>query len=222
MNPNTLVHRIWHQLGFWFFGLLYLFGNSFRTFGKSRVPRSGPLLIIANHESFWDPPIVGITLGRRVTYMARKTLFENKIGSYLMRMQGAFPVDQDGTGLDGIRTAMQLLEKGEGVIVFPEGTRTPDGTMKEFMAGIVLLIRRAKVPVLPVGIAGAYDAWPIHAKRPKWSPLLMPATPATFCGYIGEVIPAEKLLAMKPPQMLAYLYDEVAKVRAEAYKHKRK
>jgi 1-acyl-sn-glycerol-3-phosphate acyltransferase len=222
MNPSSLQHRFWHRLGFWAFGLLFTFGNSFRVFGRCRVPKTGPFLIIANHESFWDPPIVGITLGRRVTYMARKTLFINKIGSYLIRMQGAFPVDQDGTGMDGIRTALQMFEKGEGVIVFPEGTRTPDGTMKEFMAGIVLLIRRAKVPVLPVGVAGAYDAWPIHAGRPKWSPLLLPANKATICCCIGEMIPTEKLLAMKPADMLAFLTDEVAKVRAEAYARKRK
>lgn len=222
MNPNTLAHRIWHQLGLWFFGLLFVFGNSFRTFGKSRMPKTGPVLIIANHESFWDPPIVGITVDRRITYMARKTLFANKIGSYLMRMQGAFTVDQDGSGLDGIKTALQLLDMGEAVLVFPEGTRTPDGEMKEFMAGIVLLIRRAKVPVLPVGLAGAYDAWPCHAARPKWSPLLLPARKESICCCVGEVIPAEKLLGMKPAEMLKYLTEEVLKVRAEAYARKRK
>ncbi len=222
MNPNTLAHRIWHQVGLWFFGLLFVFGNSSRTFGKHRMPKTGPVLIIANHESYWDPPIVGITLHRRVTYMARKTLFINKIGGYLIRMQGAFPVDQEGTGLDGIKSALQLLELGEGVIVYPEGTRTPDGEMKEFMAGIVLLIRRAKVPVLPVGVAGAYDAWPIHAARPSWSPLLMSANKATICCCVGEVIPPEKLLAMKPAEMLKFLTEEVTKVRTEAYARKRK
>lgn len=221
MNPASLAHRIWHQLGYWLFGLLFIFGNSFRTFGKHRVPKTGPVLIIANHESFWDPPIVGITLGRRVTYMARKTLFSGKIGSYLMRMQGAFAVDQDGTGLDGIKTALQMFQLGEGVIVFPEGTRTPDGTMKEFMAGIVLLIRRAKVPVLPVGVAGAYHAWAIHDKKPSWSPLLLPPTKASIACYIGEVIPADKLLSMKPAEMLKFLTDEVAAVREEAYQRKR-
>jgi len=222
MNPNSLSRRIWHRLGLWFFGLLFVFGNSFRTFGKHRVPKTGPFLIIANHESYWDPPIVGIAVDRRVTYMARKTLFIGKIGGYLIRMQGAFPVDQEGTGLDGVKTALQLLNMGEGVIVFPEGTRTPDGTMKEFMAGIVLLIRRAKGPVLPVGVAGAYDAWPCHESKPRWSPLLMPATKASVCCYIGEVIPADKLLGMKPPEMLKVLYDEVDKVRTEAYARKRK
>ena len=222
MKPNSVHRRIWHRVGLWFFGLLFVFGNSFRTFGKSRVPKTGPFLIIANHESAWDPPLVGITLDRRVTYMARKTLFENKLGSYLMRMQGAFPVDQDGTGLDGIKTALKMFELGEGVIVFPEGTRTPDGEMKEFMAGIALLIRRARVPVLPVGVAGAYDAWAIHQKRPSWSPLLLPPTKASIACYIGEVIPAEKVLSMKPAEMIKYLYDEVAKVRAEAYARKRK
>ena len=221
MNPGSLSRRIWHQLGYWFFGLIFIFGNSFRTFGKHRVPKKGPFLVIANHESFWDPPVAGIALGRRVTYMARKTLFDNKIGSYLMRMQGAFPVDQDGTGLDGIKTALHMMELGEGVLVFPEGTRTPDGEMKEFMAGIVLLIRRAKVPVLPMGLAGVYHAWPIHAKKPNWSPLWMPANGASICACIGELIPAEKLLTMKPPEMLAYLREEVGKMRAEAYARKR-
>jgi 1-acyl-sn-glycerol-3-phosphate acyltransferase len=90
------------------------------------------------------------------------------------------------------------------------------------MAGIVLLIRRAKVPVLPVGVAGTFEAWPCHEDRPKWSPLLMTPNKATVCCCVGNVIAPEHLLSMKPAEMLKHLYDEVDKVRTEAYARKRK
>ncbi|HMP16181.1 MAG TPA: lysophospholipid acyltransferase family protein, partial [Gemmatales bacterium] len=160
MKKLSWSRRLWQQFGFWTFGLLFFFGNSFRRYGMHHAPQTGPLLIISNHESMWDPPMVGITVRRPISYMARKTLWENKyLGGFITR-QGAFPVDLEGIGLDGIRETLKRLEDGEGVLVFPEGTRTRDGQQQPFLKGIVLLIRKARVPVLPVGIAGVFDAWP--------------------------------------------------------------
>lgn len=221
MKKLSWSRRAWQQFGFWFFGFLYLFGYSFRRYGMHRVPPTGPLLIISNHESMWDPPMVGISVCRPISYMARKTLFNNKyLGGFITR-QGAFSVDLEGIGLDGIRETLKRLEDGEAVLVFPEGTRTRDGELREFLMGIVLIVRRAKVPVLPVGIAGSYAGWPPSETWPRWSPLWAPANAATMCGYVGEVIPPEKLLSMKPPEMLAYLHEQVKQVRDEAYRHKR-
>jgi 1-acyl-sn-glycerol-3-phosphate acyltransferase len=94
--------------------------------------------------------------------------------------------------------------------------------MLPFLKGIVLLIRRAKVPVLPVGIAGNFHAWPPETKWPRWSPLWSRANRAAMCGYVGDLIPAETLLAMKPDAMLAYLEQAVLTARDEARRHQRK
>ncbi len=211
----------WHLLGYWFFVLFFLFFYSYRWFGRHRIPKKGPVLIIANHESFWDPPLVGCAVGRRTTFMARKTLFDHKLMGGMIRRVGAFPVDQEGTGLDGMRTAVQKFKEGEVVVIFPEGTRTDDGTLHSFMPGIALLIRRAKVPVVPVGLAGVYDAWPIHAKKPRFAPLWRGARKESLAAVVGTLIPAETLLAMEPGRMVEYLQNAVAQVREEAYRRKR-
>jgi len=221
MVSPTSASRFWYRAGYWLLGLFFIFFYSIRCFHRHRVSESGPLLIVANHESFWDPHLVGCSIGRQVTYMARKTLFDHPLLAWLMNKVGAFPVDQAGTGLEGIRTALKKLDEGKGVILFPEGSRTRDGKLHDFMPGIALLIRRAKAPVLPVGLAGAYDAWPIHGKKPKFAPLWMPARKESLNCVIGEMIPSETLLAMETKQMLAYLRQRVAELREEAYQRKR-
>jgi 1-acyl-sn-glycerol-3-phosphate acyltransferase len=221
-KPLSWSRRAWQQFGFWFFGFIFFFGNSFRRFGMHKVPKDGPFLIISNHESMWDPPMVGITMRRPISYMARKTLYDNKwLGSFITA-QGGFTVDLEGVGLDGIRTTLKRLDDGEGVLLFPEGTRTRDGNMLPFLKGIVLLVRRAKVPVLPVGIAGCFHAWPPDTNWPRWSPLWSRANKAAMCSYVGDLIPAETLLAMKPDAMLAYLENAVKAARDEAQRRQRK
>jgi 1-acyl-sn-glycerol-3-phosphate acyltransferase len=220
MLPSSWRRWLWYNTGYWVFALLYYFGYSYRFFGQHRVPRSGPVLIIANHESFWDPPMVGIAMPRRVAFMARKTLYNSKALAKFMENVGTFAVDQEGTGLEGIRIAIKKLQDGEAVVLFPEGSRTPDGSMKEFMPGVALLVRKAKVPVVPVGLAGSYDGWPVHAKKPKWSPLWSPRRAAAMTVVVGQPIPAETLLPMEPRKMVEYLRDRVADARAEAYRRK--
>jgi 1-acyl-sn-glycerol-3-phosphate acyltransferase len=221
MLPPNWKRWLWYTTGYWFFALLYFFGYSYRFFGQHRAPQTGPLLIIANHESYWDPPMVGIAVKRRVAFMARKTLYNTKALAKFMENVGTFGVDQEGTGLEGIRTALKKLQEGEAVVVFPEGTRTPDGTLQPFMQGIALLVRKSKVPVLPVGLAGAYDAWPIHGKKPKWAPLWGPPRPQAMAVVVGQPIPAETLLPLEPRRMVEYLRERVAEVREEAYRRKR-
>lgn len=222
MKKLSWSRRFWQQFGFWTFGFIFYFGNSFRRYGMQHAPQTGPVLIISNHESMWDPPMVGITVRRPISYMARKTLWDNKwLGGFITR-QGAFPVDLESIGLDGIRETIKRLEDGEGVLVFPEGTRTRDGNMLPFLKGIVLLVRKAKVPVLPVGLAGVFEAWPPSCRFPRFSPIWSRANKATMCSYVGELIPPEKLLGMKPDEMIRYLEDAVSAARAEAYRRKRR
>jgi 1-acyl-sn-glycerol-3-phosphate acyltransferase len=211
-----------YKIGRLLFSIFLILFCSFRWFGSARVPRSGPLLIIANHESFWDPPLVGVALGRRVTYMARKTLFRNPILSYFMRQVGTFTVDQEGTGMDGIRMAIKQLEAGKGVVIFPEGSRTKDGQLQPFMPGVALIIRKAKATVLPVGIGGSFHAWRIGTTWPKLAPLWLPPRRAAIGLVIGRPIPAEELLNMEPREMVVYLHDVVARLRDQAYRMKRK
>ncbi|MCS7158939.1 MAG: lysophospholipid acyltransferase family protein [Gemmatales bacterium] len=144
---------------------------SVRTWGYHQVPASGGLLIIANHQSFLDPVLVGMAVRRRVVYLARKTLFRNPFFRWLIKSYGAIPIDQEKPTTEGIRTAVELLRRGEGVVIFPEGERTPHGQMLELKPGVTLLVRRGQVPLLPVGIAGAFEVWPRHQLLPRLCPL---------------------------------------------------
>ncbi|MCS7166980.1 MAG: lysophospholipid acyltransferase family protein [Gemmatales bacterium] len=170
------MYPIWYQEALHRFsypivttGMALLF--SVRTWGYDLVPSQGGLLVIANHQSFLDPILVGMGVRRRMLYLARKTLFHNPFFSRLIQSYGAIPIDQEKPTTEGIRTAVELLRQGEGVVIFPEGERTPHGQMLELKPGVTLLVRRGQVPVLPVGIAGAFEVWPRHQRLPCLCPL---------------------------------------------------
>ncbi|GBD37537.1 1-acyl-sn-glycerol-3-phosphate acyltransferase [bacterium HR36] len=170
------MYPIWYQTAqhhFWYWpvstGMTVLF--SVRTWGYRNVPRQGGLLVVANHQSFLDPVLIGMAVRRRLLYLARKTLFANAFFSWLIQSFGAIPIDQEKPTTEGIRTALELLRQQEAVVIFPEGERTPHGQMQALRPGVTLLVRRGQVPVLPIGIAGAFDVWPRHQPLPRLCPL---------------------------------------------------
>lgn len=133
---------------------------------KLAVP--GGCLVVANHASFLDPPMIGSAFPGAIHYMARKSLFNHPVADWIFRRCNAIPVDQQRPELGTIRRILQLVEAGEKVLIFPEGERTEDGQLKERgAAGIGLLIARSQAPVLPVRIYGAYEALPRGAKFPR-------------------------------------------------------
>src|SRR5947209_4593098 len=134
----------------------YLLGWSHRFQGGHHVPPTGPVLMLANHQSFLDPVAIGLaTSNRRVWFMARKTLFANPLFGAYLRSVRVVPVDQEGIAKEGLQIVLELLGRGAAVVIFPEGERSESGKMVPLKPGITLLLRRSEVPVLPVGIAGA-------------------------------------------------------------------
>ncbi|MFC1806403.1 lysophospholipid acyltransferase family protein [Planctomycetota bacterium] len=138
-----------------------------RAWGAEKVPPRGGVLLASNHQSFADPLIVGTPLPRQACYMARRTLFGVPLLRWVIRAVGAFPVDRGGVDRRAMRAAVDLMRLGEAVVVFPEGTRTPDGELKPFTAGFALLAAQARVPIVPVAIHGAFDAWPRQHRLPR-------------------------------------------------------
>lgn len=132
-----------------------------RVSGEEHVPATGAFVLAANHQSMLDPVICGIAArDRPFTYIARASLFHFKPFGALIRLCGAVPIER-GTGDSGaIRTALSELAGGRALLLYPEGTRSPDGRTAECRPGVVLLARRAKVPLVLMVIEGAYDAWP--------------------------------------------------------------
>ena len=128
--------------------------------GTEHIPRDGGLLIVPNHQTYADPPLVTIPVRRPVYYMAWSRLFDIPVFSRLIRLLRAFPVDIDAHDARATREAVRLLQAGEALMIFPEGERTTDGRLRRFKPGAFRLAVSLGVPVMPVTIVGGHDAWP--------------------------------------------------------------
>jgi len=162
------------QLLLWYFvfftGLILLkVFYRMRVRGIENIPRDGAFLFVSNHQSFLDPVIIGCaSRPRPFVSLARKTLFTTPFGGILRKVM-TIPVDQDASSdLTSMRTCLNVLKKGYGLLVFAEGSRTYDGHVGEFSNGVAMLMKRAKPTVVLVAIEGAYDIWPRGNKKPKW------------------------------------------------------
>lgn len=147
-----------------FFKVLY----RARFMGTEHVPARGPVIFVANHQSHYDPPLIGALVGDRpLTFVARSTLFKFKPFAWLIRLLGAIPIRQGESDTTAIRLTLGELEAGRCVLIFPEGSRTRDGAVGSFRGGSWLLIKKSGATVCPVAIEGLYDVWPIGQSRPR-------------------------------------------------------
>jgi 1-acyl-sn-glycerol-3-phosphate acyltransferase len=158
----------WYRVGYTMSRLLATLYFRRRVVHPEKLAVPGGCLVVANHTSFLDPPMIGSAFPEAIHYMARKTLFSNNAAKWAYRHCNAIPVDQERPELSTIKRILQLVQSGEKVLIFPEGERTLDGQLKEKGAqGIGLLIAKSKCPVLPVRLFGAYEALPRGAKLPR-------------------------------------------------------
>jgi 1-acyl-sn-glycerol-3-phosphate acyltransferase len=132
-----------------------------------RCPRRGGLLVVANHQSFLDPPLLGVALPRVLNYTPRATLKKSLVYRALTAGLDLEHVDRDGRDVGAARRMIARLKGGEAIALFPEQTRTLDGFLGRITPGFHMLAAHAGVPVLPVLIEGSFDAWPRGRKRPK-------------------------------------------------------
>lgn len=137
-----------------------------RVYNPERVPRTGPVILAANHASFLDPPLVGTALPRGIHYLARESLFRFPVIGPSLRYLDAVPVDRE-SGAGGLKVILERLFGGAGIILFPEGTRTYDGNFQPARSGIGLAVIKSDAPVVPVRIFGSYQAWGRHLKLPR-------------------------------------------------------
>lgn len=135
--------------------------------GVEHIPAHGPVLIVPNHQTFADPPLVTIPVRRPVHYMAWDRLFRIPVFGCVIRLLRAFPVDIEAPDRRAVRTAVRLLRAGEAVMIFPEGARSPDGDVGAFKTGAFRLAVQAAAPVLPVSIVGGHACWPPGRAWPR-------------------------------------------------------
>lgn len=152
--------------------------------GLHRVPLQGPCIVAANHCSFLDPPLVGCHVRRPFCFFARRTLWKPGFPAWWLDGVGAIPVDRDsGRDVTAIRRTLAALEAGGAVVLFPEGTRSPDGALQKAQPGIGFLACRSRVPVVPARLFGSFEAYGRHRRVPRlrapvdvgYGPPLLPA-----------------------------------------------
>lgn len=167
-----------------------------RGIDRENVPVQGGALVCSNHQSFFDPVLVGVVFNRRLNYLARKSLFRFAPFRWLIEFLDAIPIERDGFGIGGIKETLKRLKAGEMVLIFPEGTRTRDGSISALKPGFISLARRSKTPLLPVAMDGAYDAWPRNAKLPR---------PSKVVVCVGEPIDQEQIQQLDDDQLIQEL-----------------
>ena len=172
LHQRQLGAPLW-RIAWWYLLHLLCFAwfvpvYRYRAWGINRIPRTGPLLFVSNHQSFFDPIVVGLAGHRRQFWsLARSTLFNYGVFSWLIRSLNAIPVVQGAGDLPAIRTCIDVLARGHALLVFPEGARTLDGTTGRFQTGTMLLIKRARPTVVPVAIEGGFAVWPRGRALPR-------------------------------------------------------
>ncbi len=157
--------------GFCHYVLRVLFDMAFRgdVVGLENLPREGAFLIAANHASHLDPPLIGAQIPRQITFFARKTLWKPGLASWWLDAVGTIPVDRDGgQDVGALKRVLRALDSGKVLIVFPEGTRSPDGHLQAPKPGVGFITAKTQVPVVPARIFGSFDAFGKGDKFPHF------------------------------------------------------
>ena len=220
---RSWLARRWYDTTYWSALAGFTLGWSLRATGRRHMPLSGPALLVSNHQSFLDPPLIGLVSPRPyLTFLARQSLFRNRFLSGFFSSLGGIPIDHKGLGRAGLQATLDALERGEAVVVFPEGERTQDGRMHPFEPGVSLLVKRVKAPIVPIGLAGAYDAWSRHQMLPRPAPLFLAPGKGTLAVAIGKPLDPAPLAKLSRQEMLHTLFAAVAACAAEAERIRRK
>jgi len=145
--------------------------HAVRWEGLENMPRTGPVIVAANHQSFYDPVLISTAVPRRINYMAVRYFYDSPVVGRLMRLAGCVPVDQEAHISTAYGKLLRLLRAGRACGIFPEGGRSTDGLVQAPWPGVGALVLASGAPVVPVTIHGAYHAWPWRNRLPFPSPI---------------------------------------------------
>ncbi|MDD3468961.1 MAG: lysophospholipid acyltransferase family protein [Thermoguttaceae bacterium] len=207
---RSLFRRFWYVGTRRFFLMLmqYRYGVRFHYSGLENLDGTEAMLLAANHESFMDPPAIGAGIPEMINYLARESLFRNPLFGAHLRAINVIPLDLDSSSgaVIGMKESIKRLNAGEKLLVFPEGTRTEDGEIHEFKPGFVILAKRAKCPILPIAIAGAYERLPKGTKNIRSGDVYV---------RLGQPVSAEDVQQLKREEVAQEVRRRVTELQME-------
>ncbi len=166
-----MIARLVYYIGWCLTNMYLRLYHGYRVYGREHIPRRRGVLIASNHGSYLDPIAIGSAWRRRIWYLARTTLFEHSaFAKWLLTSVNCVPISRERLELKTMRTAQELCRSGRSVVIFPEGTRSPDGQLQPGLAGIGLLAEKIGVDILPVYV-DAFHAFSRHSKWPRPVPI---------------------------------------------------
>ena len=176
--------------------------------GKENIPIKGAVILVSNHQSFLDPIFCASGIKRHLNYLARDTLFKNHFFGWLLLSINVIPLRMGEADLSAMKTIIRKLQAGEGVLLFPEATRTTNGRISPFKPGLAFLCRRGNAAILPVLVEGAFECWPRHKK--------LFSIGKKIIVHYGRCIPADEANSMTDEQLADYLTKTIRQFQTEA------
>lgn len=210
-NRNTFFYSLVKPVLF----ILYRICFDFKSYGTEQVPDPADprgVILAPNHASYLDPPIFGISLKRHVTYLAKEYLFRPIVIGTLLRWLGIMPLKSEVHDFKSIRELIRILHQGRCITVFPEGTRSQDGNLRQAEGGVGFLAVKSQAYVVPIYIDGTFEAFPRGVKWFKCRPVKV---------YYGKpFIPAldAELMSLPDPYLAVgrKIMDEIADLKKRA------
>jgi|694.fasta_scaffold105691_3 1-acyl-sn-glycerol-3-phosphate acyltransferase len=200
--------------GRWLYTLLWVLCRvfavsllGFRVRFAERPPREGGVLVLSSHQSHLDPLLLGLSLDRRISSLARASLFAFGPFGRVITALDAIPIDREGSAVAAMKAVIARLKAGAAVIVFPEGTRTATGRLGVIKPGFAVLAKRSAVPILPVAIVGAFECWPRTALLPR---------PGRIRLEYGPIVTVEEVTALDDRALTAVCVERLERLDALA------
>ena len=181
-TPDHLKMRPFYGFFHYLSGLVHSMWFRGEVVGRENFPTTGPFLIASNHASHLDPPLVGSQISKQMRFFARKSLWDNRLLAWWLDKVETISVERDSGDIGAIKKVLQALKEDRAVVLFPEGTRSPDGHLQKAKAGVGLMACKTGVPVVPCRVYGSFAAYGKGAKIPRFG------TPVTI--VFGPPIPA--------------------------------
>ena len=179
----------------------------FRVRFAEPLPARGGLLVLSSHQSHLDPLLLGLACDRRLSSLARSSLFHFGPFGAVISALDAVPIDRNASMVAAMRAVIARLKAGKAVTIFPEGARTSDGRLGEFKSGFALIAKKARVPIVPVAIVGAWECWPKGRLLPR---------PGRIRLEFGRVMRPDEIAALDDRALVAECTARLTALDAQA------